>query len=375
MAKYDVKFSCGHQETVVLFGKNTIRQLRIKRMEEVELCSACSEAKRQAERAEALKAAEEQAKKENLPKLLGSQKQVEWAMQIRSKIVNDFDAIIWEAIKYGKMNQEVLIDTLTNLLLTETSATYYIDNRDTINGTLYDATFESLKRKYYMTNDKKQEKIIKEESTIIPKNFNEKELVEIIEKDNKIYIKSPKDERLRQVVKSLGYRWGEGSRYRSVDIQRGSIEDRLAEVASQILALGFGVICTNQKARELAISGEFEPEHRRWITWDDKERKIKLFWEKNESMYLQLRKLPGSRYQDGGILVDISIHEELEDISNLADFRFTEEAREKIESYKNELEKIEKVEVTKAVNKKYKEGLSEILNTENEVLEDLIDED
>lgn len=39
--KYDVKFSCGHTETVELFGKIEERKRRIKYYEEEGVCSEC----------------------------------------------------------------------------------------------------------------------------------------------------------------------------------------------------------------------------------------------------------------------------------------------------------------------------------------------
>jgi hypothetical protein len=39
--KYNVKFSCGHKETVQLFGKTSDRERRIKYFEEQGLCSEC----------------------------------------------------------------------------------------------------------------------------------------------------------------------------------------------------------------------------------------------------------------------------------------------------------------------------------------------
>ena len=39
--KYEVKFSCGHVETVELFGKTSERERRIKWYEESAVCSDC----------------------------------------------------------------------------------------------------------------------------------------------------------------------------------------------------------------------------------------------------------------------------------------------------------------------------------------------
>lgn len=46
MAKYEVKFSCGHTEVKTLFGKTSERESRIKYWEEYGTCSACFREKR-----------------------------------------------------------------------------------------------------------------------------------------------------------------------------------------------------------------------------------------------------------------------------------------------------------------------------------------
>ena len=56
--KYDVKFSCGHTETVELFGKNADRQRKIAWFEESGLCSKCYAEKKAAEMAEGFNAVE-----------------------------------------------------------------------------------------------------------------------------------------------------------------------------------------------------------------------------------------------------------------------------------------------------------------------------
>lgn len=39
--KYDVKFSCGHTETIELFGKTANREKEIERCEKYKICTEC----------------------------------------------------------------------------------------------------------------------------------------------------------------------------------------------------------------------------------------------------------------------------------------------------------------------------------------------
>lgn len=51
MANYSVRFSCGHEGTVSLFGKNSDREKKIKWYEENGLCTECYKSKKRAEEA------------------------------------------------------------------------------------------------------------------------------------------------------------------------------------------------------------------------------------------------------------------------------------------------------------------------------------
>ena len=84
MAKYDVVFSCGHEERIELFGKGTERERKIAWFEKYGLCSTCYKEQQQA-KAEARAAAWE------LPALTGTPKQIAWAERIRSDFFAKFE--------------------------------------------------------------------------------------------------------------------------------------------------------------------------------------------------------------------------------------------------------------------------------------------
>lgn len=73
--EYTVKHKCGHERNVYLFGKTSERESKIEWMKE-QLCPECW--KREQVEAAAKKTAD-------LPALTGSEKQVQWATQIRAK--------------------------------------------------------------------------------------------------------------------------------------------------------------------------------------------------------------------------------------------------------------------------------------------------
>lgn len=56
--KYDVKFSCGHEETIELFGKGTERERKIVYFEKYGVCSCCYREMKEMEKAAGCKEVE-----------------------------------------------------------------------------------------------------------------------------------------------------------------------------------------------------------------------------------------------------------------------------------------------------------------------------
>ena len=85
MAKYWVKFSCGHEEQIELFGSNKERERKIAYYEQYGDCSECRKAAR-------AKEAEEIAKNNALPKITGvSEKQIAYAENLRAKTFKHYE--------------------------------------------------------------------------------------------------------------------------------------------------------------------------------------------------------------------------------------------------------------------------------------------
>jgi len=104
--KYKIKLSCGHAETISIYGTQKEREQKIYWYEKYGKCEKC------------------QAKDEGLPPLTGTENQIAWAMKIRNKTMNDIkiiDSMIFstEAIKeYNKF---------VNWLKKNTAAKFWID--------------------------------------------------------------------------------------------------------------------------------------------------------------------------------------------------------------------------------------------------------
>lgn len=132
--KYEVKFSCGHTETVELFGKSSDRERKIEYYENCGVCSECYKAR---------KAREAEQANEGLPVLEGTPKQIDFAKSIRANVIKEMEREITaarnatpEMLKAVKekiaLNPNGFDEKRLSLALaidTETSAKWWIENR------------------------------------------------------------------------------------------------------------------------------------------------------------------------------------------------------------------------------------------------------
>lgn len=134
MAQYTINHTCGHTETARLFGKTTEREKRISWLESRK-CTKCF-AQEQQERFQ--KENQESAQKSqemDLPQLVGSEKQIAWAESIRVKAINSKENILLplESVPKDKLDIYVSLKESLEELKSETSAKWWIENRDMVN--------------------------------------------------------------------------------------------------------------------------------------------------------------------------------------------------------------------------------------------------
>lgn len=126
MAKYDVKFSCGHEGTVELFGKSADRARKIAYFEKHGVCSECYKMQQAAAVAEKTAAWE-------LPELTGTPKQIAWAERIRSDFFAKFEDM---EKKSGQSTAEAAekdarFGQFFAWVKGQTEARFWIDHKDT----------------------------------------------------------------------------------------------------------------------------------------------------------------------------------------------------------------------------------------------------
>jgi hypothetical protein len=130
MAKYNVTHSCGHEQTLQLFGKNDQRDWAIERAERG-LCPDCWKLQKDKEREEAGIQARAIAAQKGWVSLKGSEKQCLWAETIRLAMLVDFDQLI-----AGGQRSPIAEQIVPSLVATMEwaegikNAKWWIDNRN-----------------------------------------------------------------------------------------------------------------------------------------------------------------------------------------------------------------------------------------------------
>ena len=90
---------------------------------------------------------------------------------------------------------------------------------------------------------------------------------------------------------------------------------------------------------------------------------------------LNLKKIPTAAYHSGGIFLEPSHYEELEDFAEMYGFRFDPEARELLESYRLTLDSAPRVSPAPPKPTEDINNLHKILESSGAILDDLVDND
>jgi len=393
MAWYYGTFSCGHEGRVDIIGPTKDRQWKADRKFEG-LCPECYEKKKEEERLKKNKEAAKESEEMELPKLIGSEKQVAWANTLRLDFIKKLENYI-EVLRntQGKTNKDIdeirrllkrmnftpknsieeILDAFCEIetdILKETKASFWIDTRDDFYYTL-----ESHK--------KNNKEVIWEKDTnaliecsVSPKDKKYAGIVEIRATDSLISAVYEKNDDFRDIVKSLRFKWN-GIWERSINELTGSYRDRAAELGNKLLNAGFTISIQDEEIRNMAINGLYEQECDRWIMQKDKDKeknRIRIYFPKNDELYKKARALPSSKW-DGAVTVIATYYKEIEDFAKMFDFKFTKKAGKYIKDIKEKMEKVETVTPKKVVKNKEKDGLKDILESSREILADLRDDD
>lgn len=195
--------------------------------------------------------------------------------------------------------------------------------------------------------------------------------VSIYSSDNRINLKYIKDDTFCRIVKQYEYKfdWVKKVWYKNITERTGNGIDLMAEIGNKLLSSGFRVQFDEFEASQKAINGTFIPECFRWIHYKEHYLAIKT---KTDQEYVKSRKIKSSKWERPFVLVDISMYNEVKDFAETFGYKFTDDAKEAIQNYVNQLNNFEIV-TPKEHKKQPEHKLENILKTTNEILGDLYD--
>lgn len=358
--KYDITYSCGHTETIQLFGRVRERERRILWLQEHGMCSECKNKAWQQERERKNAEAAQASAEMGLPDLLGTERQIAWAVTIRFEFVEHCEELKDKDNEY---------ETIQHLFQTKTEASFWIDLRD-------EDIYEVLRIAKKEQNAEQTEELMRNGGMILnPPDKNHEGVATIKVINRKIECYYPKNDEFISVVKSLSYRFSKDPVcwMRRFDDADGSVVDRAAELGYKLLQHGFAVAIADAKIRELAVSGEFSEEITRKIgVYRDG---FLLKWHKEkDDLYACAKRLPGAKWVCRiGMFVPSSSYKEVRDFADINDCFVSVEAKRLISEMKQR--EIDVILGTHTERISFGEDkLREILESSDEILPDLRDE-
>ncbi|MCX2780435.1 hypothetical protein [Microbulbifer thermotolerans] len=359
---------CGEEIKIKCMGKSSKDTERYCRWLESQghLCADCEEKERAAENA----AAAEANKAAGLLDLAGSEKQIAWAETIRQNLIQEIES--------DPMNGSDGYDVFVRLVKEKTQASWWIDHRDMTVKSLVREMADEIKAAMVEEAEGAQE-----EALLKPQGELESSLVaeiRLLSGELRVSL-AEKNDKFRQVVKSIGFRWDwdHSCWYRPLGFQAGNPVDRAAETAHRLLEAGFIVRLYDEEARAKAISGEFEPEQRRWVVksvggkydgW------FRISWPREDDLYNAAQALPGSKYYSGDVYVPADAALEVADFAERYDFALSEGAKGLIEGHQAALSQGVVVDKIKKPKPSVSDdGIPKLSPEQSEVDDDLLDND
>jgi hypothetical protein len=389
MAKYDVTYSCGHSGAVNLLGPGKERERKLEWYRTSAVCPECyekyKEEKNQAERMVMV----EKAKSYDLPDLVGSEKQIAWALKIRDEFIKvtdklmahelrDMSRIIFETIRQGNFAHEsakwwietreshiIEINRLGNAFIvgiceylgidekkkTPDEVAELIEQSDIIQMPederyhIFTAIVQGEHPTRWKTAVTKDEIVIaaelEAERTIRPTEPK-------IETATKITLRASDDgsscitirtseynQDISVLLKKSGFVWQSGSWIKNQNANQRDTVDRIIEAAVHALSHGYVVVLPDKNLVEKVLSADYQPFQTRLIRSMDGEFSIK--WGKDDGdFYESAKRLHGAHWnrEHRTMRVPASSFLEVEDFAEKFDFALSDMAIKLVEKAK-----------------------------------------
>lgn len=325
MAKYDVACEkCQSTFAVQLVGPNRDRQWKLDHFTWV--CDDCKELAK----AEASARAAAEAEEIGLPELEGTEKQIRWAEVIRLKLIALIDEGVARWTPTPEKKQTLL--EAVNAVKGHKSASFWIEHRESSAQIVIEAYLK--KNPPLSPAEKDLAADASAEATVRPADPITETVAEIRPLEKRVEVSFPeKREDFWRLIKiELHFQWSGTCWTREMSIKTGPAVHRAAEVGHRLLAAGFPVSIFDSSVRGMAVSGNFEPECRKWITKLLEGRYEGWFcirWTRDSGdFYKEAKLLPASRYHKPSVVVPAEHFEDVLDFAAVHGFRLSAGAEE-----------------------------------------------
>lgn len=372
--------TCGKVFEITAYKVNSreARQFEEWAAENITECNECKEKRLTEEHAAENEKAANAAKEKNWPTLIGSEKQVAWANTIREAGMNGIFSRV-DNVKehmHGKPDLEdaYRIGTIaTELMLEKTSASWWIDNRDSLLRSFLRLCDHVRNNPAEYVISKAEEADLKDDAITVaePEQRAHDGIVDITVAEGCVSATYRKDDSFREVVKTLSYSWNGGRSAWCLQIGEttGTAQERAAELGNKLLNAGFAIRIQDPDTLRNAIEGNYEPMTHRWIRAQTNSKGFSIAWSYGDDVYWQARKLPGAKYASSRMLVPAREYEAVLDFAEAYGFHLTPDAQRLVDSLMGTV-------VVPAARKDaaYDEHpISEILSSSREIIDDLKD--
>lgn len=380
--KYYEKHACGHEGMIELVGPSSQREWRLKKYFGEE-CPDCQQKHRDEQNA----AAAARAAEMELPKLIGTAKQVAWAESIRMNLIDVSEA--YAAAPDKGSDPDKIAQIVGCILDNEIYASHWIDR-----GATRRERFLPYISDYIRENREKVTKYLEgpippvatattasdAASVIRPAEIKHDgiatvELAQTGETTWTIRAFYEKNDDFRSIVTKLHLTWDSAKRCwaRNVNFMSGPGEDRAAELISRLIKNGLCVQCDSAPVRELVRLGNYQPENRLWVAFKN-ENALRFRFDRDEIMNERVRKI-GARWDGEGYEIAAAKYNTIEEFARLYGFSVTPKAQAALRAARENVEGATVVDPTVVSQLKAKNNpLAEVLKSSREVLPDLRDE-
>ena len=343
-------------------------------------CDECREKEREEEKAAANAKAAESAKEFELPELTGSDKQVAWANTIRVKLFEQYSKLTENFAKFTPEKQEQCaeefkkVDAVANYLFnSKTSAAFWIDNRDTLSIRTIVRDFE---KEVVIVEEKEKTQEVIADYAVKPESTTADAIAEVKYSNSMLTVSFlSKNSALIKECKSVKMNWNSKDLVweRKLSETTGTT-DRIIEIGHKLLKAGIPVAIADEATREKAVAGEYKEECLLWVM-NGPDDKLRISWNDGD-WYEKSKRITGAKWssEKRNMMVPVSSFEEIRDFAECNNFKVTTLAKEKMDEYEVEIERIKKVDVSEHVEVEKPDKLKEILKSSDDIPSDLLDD-